>query len=60
MKAKDLEIIDPEVIYFKNRRHPYTSNKSVSPYAELYIDDNKVFRTRTKMKTSNPVRHINE
>lgn len=56
MKASDLEIIDPQVIFFKNRRHPYKSSQSVSPYADIYINDNKVFRTRTKLNTSNPVR----
>lgn len=56
IKAKDLEIMDPEVISYKKRRHPYKLQKAVSPYAILYIDDNKVFRTRSKMCTSNPVR----
>ncbi|GAA5809804.1 hypothetical protein MFLAVUS_003219 [Mucor flavus] len=54
VKASDLEIIDPQVIFFKKRRHPYKSSQSVSPYADIYINDNKVFRTRTKLNTSHP------
>ncbi|KAI7888712.1 uncharacterized protein EV154DRAFT_468602 [Mucor mucedo] len=54
VKAKDLEILDPEVISFKKRRHPYKLQKAVSPYAVIYINDTKVFRTRSKMCTSNP------
>ncbi|GAN11450.1 hypothetical protein MAM1_0611d11013, partial [Mucor ambiguus] len=53
-QAKDLEIVNPDLMTFKNRRHPYNAEKSVSPYALVYINDRKVFQTRPKMKASCP------
>lgn len=54
-QAKDLEIVDPDLMTFKSRRHPYNADKSVNPYALVYVNDRKVFQTRSKMKASCPV-----
>jgi hypothetical protein len=55
-QAVDLEIGDPEVLPTAEEfKHPYSPNKVVSPYAILYINDNKVFRTRTKLRNPSPV-----
>lgn len=54
-QAKDLEIVDSDLITFKQRRHPYNADKAVNPYAIVYINDKKVYQTRSKMKTDNPV-----
>ncbi|CAO0800083.1 unnamed protein product [Mucor circinelloides] len=53
-QAKDLEIVDPDLMTFKSRRHPYNADKSVNPYALVYVNDRKVFQTRSKMKASCP------
>ncbi|KAF1797109.1 hypothetical protein FB192DRAFT_1335564 [Mucor lusitanicus] len=53
-QAKDLEIVDPDLMTFKSRRHPYNADKSVNPYALVYVNDRKVFQTRPKMKASCP------
>lgn len=56
-QAKDLEIVDPDLMTFKSRRHPYNADKSVNPYALVYVNDRKVFQTRPKMKASCPVKY---
>lgn len=54
-QAVDLEIGDPEVLPSDAKfRHPYSPNKVVSPYAVLYINDNKVYQTRTKLRNPSP------
>ncbi|KAL0074495.1 hypothetical protein F4703DRAFT_1946910 [Phycomyces blakesleeanus] len=53
-QAVDLEIGDPEIIAADENKHPYNPNQIVSPYAIMYINDNKVFRTRTKMRNPSP------
>lgn len=55
-RAVDLEIGDPAILPSDDRfKHPYNPNSVVSPYAILYINDNKVYRTRTKLRNPNPV-----
>jgi len=55
-QAVDLEIGDPEVLPTDDEfKHPYSPNKVVSPYAILYVNDNKVFQTRTKLRNPSPV-----
>lgn len=55
-QASDLEIADPAILPSDDRfKHPYNPNSIVSPYAILYINDNKVFRTRTKLRNPSPV-----
>lgn len=55
-QAVDLEIGDPEVLPTDEKfRHPYSPDRVVSPYAVLYINDNKVFQTRTKLRNPSPV-----
>lgn len=55
-QAVDLEIGDPEVLPTDDKfKHPYSPNKVVSPYAILYVNDNKVFETRTKLRNPSPV-----
>ncbi|KAG1048652.1 hypothetical protein G6F43_008976 [Rhizopus delemar] len=54
-RAVDLEIGDPSILPSDDRfKHPYNPNSVVSPYAILYINDNKVYRTRTKLRNPNP------
>ncbi|KAK4515667.1 3-isopropylmalate dehydrogenase [Mucor velutinosus] len=54
-QAVDLEIGDPEVLPTDDEfKHPYSPNKVVSPYAILYINDNKVYQTRTKLRNPSP------
>ncbi|KAI8377186.1 hypothetical protein EDC96DRAFT_494795 [Choanephora cucurbitarum] len=54
-QAVDLEIGDPEVLPTSEEfKHPYSPHKVVSPYAVLYLNDNKVYRTRTKLKNPSP------
>ncbi|KAI8375545.1 hypothetical protein BD560DRAFT_392622 [Blakeslea trispora] len=54
-QAVDLEIGDPEVLPTSEEfKHPYSPHKVVSPYAVLYVNDNKVYRTRTKLKNPSP------
>ncbi|CEJ04745.1 hypothetical protein RMCBS344292_18699 [Rhizopus microsporus] len=54
-QASDLEIADPAILPSDDRfKHPYNPNSIVSPYAILYINDNKVFRTRTKLRNPSP------
>ncbi|KAG2204704.1 hypothetical protein INT47_012000 [Mucor saturninus] len=54
-QAVDLEIGDPQVLPTDEKfRHPYSPDKVVSPYAVLYINDNKVYQTRTKLRNPSP------
>ncbi|KAI7902890.1 uncharacterized protein BX663DRAFT_508770 [Cokeromyces recurvatus] len=54
-QAVDLEIGDPEVLPTNEEfKHPYSPDKVVSPYAVLYINDNKVYQTRTKLRNPSP------
>jgi Ca2+-dependent lipid-binding protein len=53
-QAMELEIADQELIDDKEK-HPYNSGTVVSPYALVYINDEKVFRTRHKMRNPSPV-----
>lgn len=58
-QAVDLEIGDPQVLPTDEKfRHPYSPDKVVSPYAVLYINDNKVYQTRTKLRNPSPVSQI--
>lgn len=55
-QAVDLEIGDPQVLPTDEKfRHPYRPDSVVSPYAVLYINDNKVYQTRTKLRNPSPV-----
>lgn len=55
-QASDLEIADPAILPSDDRfKHPYNPNSIVSPYAILYVNDNKVFQTRTKLRNPSPV-----
>lgn len=55
-QAVDLEIGDPEVLPADDEfKHPYSPNRVVSPYAILYVNDNKVFKTRVKLRNPSPV-----
>ncbi|KAI8890295.1 hypothetical protein K501DRAFT_237324 [Backusella circina FSU 941] len=57
-QAADLEIGDPEILPSADEfKHPYDHNKIVNPYALLYINDSKVYQTRTKLR--NPTPHWN-
>ncbi|KAI8391836.1 uncharacterized protein BYT42DRAFT_543323 [Radiomyces spectabilis] len=53
-QAVDLEIGDPEVLPADELKHPYNPNNVVSPYAVLYINDRKVYRTRAKLRNPSP------
>ncbi|GAA5800941.1 hypothetical protein HPULCUR_006381 [Helicostylum pulchrum] len=54
-QAVDLEIGDPEVLPMDDKfKHPYSTDKAVSPYAVLYINDRKVYQTRTKLRNPSP------
>ncbi|KAI9283000.1 hypothetical protein BC943DRAFT_281072 [Umbelopsis sp. AD052] len=52
-QAIELEIADQQLIDNKEK-HPYNSGSVVSPYALIYINDEKVFRTRSKMRNPSP------
>jgi hypothetical protein len=55
-QAVDLEIGDPATLPSDDRfKHPYNPGAVVNPYALLYVNDNKVFRTRTKLRNPSPV-----
>lgn len=45
----------PEMISSKKQRHPYNSDKPVNPYAIVYLNDHKIYQTRSKMRTATPV-----
>ncbi|RCH95171.1 hypothetical protein CU098_006546, partial [Rhizopus stolonifer] len=54
-QAVDLEVGDPEVLPTSEEfKHPYSTQKTVSSYAVLYVNDNKVYQTRTKIKNPSP------
>ncbi|KAI8979253.1 hypothetical protein BDF20DRAFT_974130 [Mycotypha africana] len=54
-QAVDLEIGDPEVLPTTEEfKHPYSPNSVVSPYACFYINDKKVYQTRTKLRNPSP------
>ncbi|KAG0793074.1 hypothetical protein G6F21_003887 [Rhizopus arrhizus] len=54
-QAVDLEIGDPATLPSDDRfKHPYNPGAVVNPYALLYVNDNKVFRTRTKLRNPSP------
>ncbi|KAI9252998.1 hypothetical protein BY458DRAFT_522442 [Sporodiniella umbellata] len=54
-QAADLEIGDPSILPPDDRfKHPYNPHSIVNPYAVLYINDNKIYRTRTKLRNPNP------
>lgn len=58
-QAMDLEVGDPGILPTNEEfKHPYNPNKVVSPYAVLYINDNKVYQTRTKLRNPAPVSRI--
>ncbi|KAI7871162.1 hypothetical protein BDF14DRAFT_1878550 [Spinellus fusiger] len=52
-QAVELEIADPGVAE-DDLKHPYSSSAIVSPYAVLYINDQKVYQTRAKLSNPNP------
>jgi hypothetical protein len=55
-QAADLEIGDPEILPSSDEfKHPYDHTKIVNPYALLYINDKKVYQTRTKLRNPTPV-----
>ncbi|KAI9322715.1 hypothetical protein BX666DRAFT_1848608 [Dichotomocladium elegans] len=54
IEAADLEIADPEMLNDDEFKHPYSPSKVVNPYAVLYLNDNKVFETRAKLRNSSP------
>ncbi|KAI9497976.1 hypothetical protein BDB00DRAFT_755787 [Zychaea mexicana] len=56
-EAADLEIGDPEMITADEFKHPYSPNQIVNPYAVNYLNDNKVYETRAKLR--NPAPHWN-
>ncbi|KAI8879896.1 hypothetical protein K501DRAFT_256031 [Backusella circina FSU 941] len=54
-QAMDLEIGDPEVLPTNEEfKHPYDPSKVVNPYAAVYINDNKVYQTREKLRNPSP------
>jgi hypothetical protein len=54
-QAIDLEIGDPEVLPTAEEfKHLYSPNKVVSPYAILYVNDDKAFQTKTKLRNPSP------
>lgn len=53
-QAIELEVADQQLIDNKEK-HPYNASTVVSPYALVYINDEKVFRTRSKMRNPSPV-----
>jgi hypothetical protein len=53
-QAIELEIADQQLID-NQEKHPYNASTVVSPYAIVYINDEKVFRTRSKMRNPSPV-----
>ncbi|RCH86926.1 hypothetical protein CU098_002701, partial [Rhizopus stolonifer] len=54
-QAVDLEIADPSLLPLDERsKHPYSPGGAVNPYAVLYINDNKIYRTRTKIRNPSP------
>lgn len=55
-QASDLEIGDPEILTAEDFKHPYSPNQIVNPYACVYVNDNKVFETRAKLRNPRPVR----
>jgi Ca2+-dependent lipid-binding protein len=59
-EAKDLDIMAPDMINSEKRRHPYNPDKPVNPYAIIYLNDHKIYETRSKMSTANPVRFFFE
>lgn len=52
-QAMELEVADQELVDDKGK-HPYSSGTVVSPYALVYVNDEKVFRTRSKMRNPSP------
>ncbi|KAI7861997.1 hypothetical protein BDF14DRAFT_1861374 [Spinellus fusiger] len=53
-QAIDLAIEHQETLEVDKKKHPYSPNQVVSPYAVLYINDTKVLRTLTKAKNPSP------
>ncbi|KAI7856661.1 hypothetical protein BDC45DRAFT_437272 [Circinella umbellata] len=57
-QGMDLEIGDTEELGEEDIKHPYNPDQVVNPYACLYLDDHKVYQTRSKLQ--NPSPHWNE
>ncbi|KAI8976219.1 hypothetical protein BDB01DRAFT_359888 [Pilobolus umbonatus] len=54
-QAMDLEVGDPGVLPSDEKfKHPYDPSQTVSPYAVLYVNDNKVYQSRTKLRNPSP------
>ncbi|KAI9275789.1 hypothetical protein BDA99DRAFT_475827 [Phascolomyces articulosus] len=53
-QGMDLEIGDAEELAEEELKHPYNSDQVVSPYACLYLNDSKVYQTRSKLRNPSP------
>ncbi|KAI8136766.1 hypothetical protein BJV82DRAFT_526545 [Fennellomyces sp. T-0311] len=53
-QAADLEIGDPEMLMDDELKHPYSPNQTVNPYAVIYLNDQKVYETRAKLRNPAP------
>ncbi|KAI8140241.1 hypothetical protein BJV82DRAFT_563066 [Fennellomyces sp. T-0311] len=53
-QGMDLQIGDLELLADDDLSHPYNPNQVVSPYACLYLNDSKVFQTRSKLRNPSP------
>lgn len=51
----DLEIGNTEELPLDELKHPYNPNQVVSPYAIVYLNDSKVYQTRSKLRNLSPV-----
>ena len=54
-QGMDLEIGDTEELGEEDTKHPYNPDQVVSPYVCLYLDDHKVYQTRSKLQNPSPV-----
>ncbi|KAK9764428.1 hypothetical protein K7432_008068, partial [Basidiobolus ranarum] len=50
-QAIDVEISDPS---FTDQEHPYDHTQPPNPYANIFVNDTKVYKTRTKMHSTAP------
>ncbi|ORY07468.1 hypothetical protein K493DRAFT_101449 [Basidiobolus meristosporus CBS 931.73] len=50
-QAIDVEISDPS---FTDQEHPYDHTIPPNPYANIFVNDTKVYQTRTKMHSTAP------
>ncbi|KAI9494174.1 hypothetical protein BDB00DRAFT_819957 [Zychaea mexicana] len=53
-QGMDLEIGEAGSLVDEDLKHPYNADQVVSPYACLYLNDSKVYQTRTKLRNPSP------